>query len=191
MHITTKDHFLKDCKKAVELITFSSVFVYPTDTLYGIGCDARSAALVNRIRQAKNVHDAPFSVIAPSKDWIRENLEYMEEFDEWLDKLPGPYTLIMKIKNPRCVSQETTANRNTLGVRIPKNWFSDIVEEAGIPIVTTSVNTHGSPPITKIADIPEIIKKSVDFAIDDGDIKGSPSTLVDLTKSPPEVIKRR
>ncbi|MBW2965363.1 threonylcarbamoyl-AMP synthase [Candidatus Woesearchaeota archaeon] len=191
MLVIKKKDFLKDRQKAAELITYSSVFVYPTDTIYGIGCDARSISLVRRIRDAKDSHGQPFSVIAPSKDWIKQNLKYKPEFDEWLDRLPGPYTLIMKIKNRECVSQETTAGKGTVGVRIPKNWFSDIVAEAGIPIITTSVNSHGQKPVTKIADIPESIKKHVDFAVDDGVIDGSPSTIVDLTKSPPEIIRRK
>jgi L-threonylcarbamoyladenylate synthase len=142
------------------------------------------------IHEIKHSSGQPFSVIAPSKDWIKENLEYKEEFSEWLDKLPGPYTLIMKLKNKDCISEETTANRDTLGVRIPDNWFSDVVKEANIPIITTSVNVHGEKPITSVAEIPESIKSKIDFAIDDGVIKGNPSTIVNLTKSPPEIIKR-
>jgi tRNA threonylcarbamoyl adenosine modification protein (Sua5/YciO/YrdC/YwlC family) len=188
MLVIHKSKFLKNRKKSIELIRYGSVFIYPTDTLYGIGCDAKSTTLVNRIRQVKNA-DHPFSVIAPSKNWIKENLEYKEEYDEWLDKLPGPYTLIMKTKKP-CVSAETNPHKNTVGVRIPDNWFTELVAEAGVPVITTSVNTKGNKPITKIDEVPEIIKKHVDFAIDDGTIKGSPSTIVDLTKSPPEVIKR-
>jgi L-threonylcarbamoyladenylate synthase len=188
MRVIKKQDFLKNRAIALKMIV-SSVFVYPTDTIYGIGCDARDPALVKRIRDIKQ-SGSPFSVIAPSKDWIKENLRYKPEFDEYLDRLPGPYTLIMELKNKDCVSPETTAHNSTLGVRIPDNWFSAIVKEAGIPIVTTSVNRHGQDPVTDIDEIPEMIKKGVDFAVDDGVISGSPSTIVDLTKHPPGIIRR-
>lgn len=191
MLIIKKSNFLKSRQKSVDLIRYGSIFIYPTDTLYGIGCDAHSPTLVNRIRQIKDSFGQPFSVIAPSKDWINDNLKCGKSSETWLKKLPGAYTLIMKLKNKRCVSQETLAGSDSLGVRIPDNWFSAIVAEAGIPIITTSVNVHGTKPVTCMKDIPESIKKLVDFAIDDGKIAGRPSTLVNLTKYPPEIIERK
>ena len=189
MDVFTKHEFLQDKSNIARLA--KDVFIYPTDTIYGIGCDARNAALVRQIREAKQSLDQPFSVIAPSKDWINHNLEVKPEFDEWIDRLPGPYTLIMKLKDNDCVSEDTTTFHNTLGIRIPDNWFSGVVAQAGIPVITTSVNVHGEPPLVSIKEIPESIKSMVDFAIDDGIIKGKPSTIVDLTKSPPDIIKRK
>ena len=78
----------------------NSLFIYPTDTIYGVGCDALNGVLVDRIRDLKGRYDLPFSVIAPSKEWIREQCVIDERAQEWLDKLPGPYTLILKMKNP-------------------------------------------------------------------------------------------
>jgi len=191
MLMIPKSEFLQHRQKNIELIKYGAVFIYPTDTIYGIGCDARSPTSVNRIRQIKQSLDQPFSVIAPSKVWIKDSLECKKSCESWLDKLPGPYTLIMKLKNEYCVAKEVTAGKNSLGVRIPKNWFSDIVAEAGIPIVTTSVNVHGSKLMVSLLELPESIKKLVDFAIDDGIIAGKPSTIVNLTKSPPEIIERK
>lgn len=189
MEIFTKHEFLQDKNNMARLA--KDIFIYPTDTIYGIGCDAKNAALVRQIREVKQSPDQPFSVISPSKDWIKDNLEFKPEFDEWLDRLPGPYTLIMNLKNKDCVSEDATAFHDTLGVRIPDNWFTDIVKKAGVPIITTSVNIHGEPPLVSIKEIPENIKSLVDFAVDDGVIQGKPSTIVDLTKTPPEMIKRR
>ncbi len=191
MLVISKSDFLKCKKKNIELMKLGSVFIYPTDTLYGIGCDATDSVLVSRIRSIKNNLDQPFSVIAPSKEWILNNMKIKKGFDKWLDKLPGHYTLIMELKEKRCISPRVNVDSNSLGVRIPDNWFSAIVEEAGVPIVTTSVNLHGTKPVRSIADIPESIKKMVDFAIDDGVTGGSASTLVNLTKSPPEIIERK
>jgi tRNA threonylcarbamoyl adenosine modification protein (Sua5/YciO/YrdC/YwlC family) len=145
---------------------------------------------VKKIRLAKHRDTKPFSVIAPSKDWIKKNLEFHEEFEEFLDMLPGSFTLIMKLKNPECISRDINLGSSTLGVRIPEHWISGVVKELGFPIVTTSVNLSGDEPITSLSNIPEDIKKYVDFAIDEGPLDGHPSTIINLAKSPPEIFKR-
>ena len=78
-------------------INLEKIYVYPTDTIYGIGCDATNDKLVLKIRSIKKRDEKPFSIIAPSKDWIKNNFEIIHP--EYLDKLPGPYTLVMKPKN--------------------------------------------------------------------------------------------
>ena len=80
--------------KYVDEILNGKIFVYPTDTIYGLGCNALDGASVNKIKKMKGRDkDKPISVIAPSIDWIRENC--IVDFD--LHKyLPGPYTLILK-----------------------------------------------------------------------------------------------
>jgi tRNA threonylcarbamoyl adenosine modification protein (Sua5/YciO/YrdC/YwlC family) len=190
MKVFTKEEFLSDVEAHAVHMKYGSIFIYPTDTLYGIGCDARNNALVQRIRRIKNSYKRPFSIIAPSKEWIREKLKVKKEHEEWLDKLPGPYTLIFECREKGCVSKDINPVDDTVGVRIPDNWFSDIVKRLGFPIITTSINRHGEEPCDSIKDVSDNISHMVDIAIDDGVIKGKPSTLVNLTKSPPEVIKR-
>ncbi len=191
MEIVSKDDFLADLEGHIEHMRYGAVFIYPTDTLYGIGCDARNNALVQRIRRIKNSYKQPMSVIVPSKEWIRKNLVIKPEHDEWLGKLPGPYTLIFERKVKDCVADDVNPFGNTLGVRIPKNWFAKVVETLDFPIITTSINIHGQKPCDSIADVPSNMSHMVDMGIDDGEIKGRPSTLVDLTKSPPEVVERK
>ncbi len=148
-----------------------SVFIYPTDTIYGIGCDARDSESVKRIREIKEREKKPFSVIAPSKNWIKENCFVGKE----LDKLPGAYTLILKLKKD-CICKEVNNGLDTLGVRIPKHWFSEIVKKLGFPIVTTSVNTTGEKFMTCLDDLDKNIK--VDFVIYDGELNGKPSKII-------------
>lgn len=190
MKIFTKKEFLDDLDGHIEQLSYGTIFIYPTDTLYGLGCDARNNALVQRVRRIKNSTGNPMSVIAPSKDWIRENLVVKPEHEEWMDKLPGPYTLIFERKVKDCVADDVNPKNNTLGVRIPKNWFAEVVTKLDFPVITTSINLHGQEPCDSISDVPSNMQHMVDIAIDDGVVKNSPSTLVDLTKSPPEVIKR-
>lgn len=72
------------------------IFIYPTDTIYGIGCDAENKTLVKKIREIKNRDNGSFSVIAPSINWILENCETDKK--QIKKYLPGPYTLILKKK---------------------------------------------------------------------------------------------
>ncbi len=185
MKVIKKKEFLKNKEKYIEWIKDGAVFLYPTDTIYGIGCNATKPGPVKWIRKTKGGgRKSPFSVIAPGKEWIRKNCKTNEKY---LKKLPGPYTLIFKMKK-RCVSVE--CSRESLGVRIPKNWFSKIVEEAGVPVVTTSVNKHGEKPATGLKNVPKDIKRAVDFAIEDGIIKNPPSTIIDLRRKKAKVIRR-
>lgn len=171
-----KEEFLKD-KDCIK----DSVFIYPTDTIYGVGCDARDPEKVARIRKIKG-SDQPFSVIAPNKEWIRNNCEINDIAEEWLDKLPGPYTLIIKLKNPGCVAKNVLQGKQTLGIRMPDNWFSKIVAELGYPVITTSANRTGQAFMTTIEDLDKSIAEEVDHIIYDGELKGTPSTLVIIDK---------
>ncbi len=191
MRIIPKEDFVKDLMSYADMLHEGTVFIYPTDTLYGIGCDARRPGLIQRIRNIKINHRQAMSVIAPSKKWIKDNLVYKKEFDKWLDKLPGPYTLIMEVKNPECVYlSEVNPHGNTLGVRIPDHWIAKTVNKLGFPIITTSLNIHGKATCKSLDHVHHNIKVMTDLAIDEGVIDGKPSTLVDLTKTPPEIIKR-
>ncbi|MFH1063891.1 MAG: L-threonylcarbamoyladenylate synthase [Candidatus Woesearchaeota archaeon] len=192
MRIIPKDEFVKDILAYADMLHEGAVFIYPTDTLYGIGCDARRPGLIQRVRNIKINHRQAMSVIAPSKKWIKDNLVYKKEFDEWFGKLPGPYTLIMEVKNKECVyMQDVNPHNNTLGVRIPNHWIADVVKKLGFPIITTSLNIHGEPPCKSLAHISHNIKIMTDFAIDEGIIDGKPSTLIDLTQTPPKIIERK
>ncbi|MFH1590117.1 MAG: L-threonylcarbamoyladenylate synthase [archaeon] len=181
MEILTKSEFISKKQSMVRKLR-ESVFIYPTDTIYGIGCNAEDEELVMTIRNLKKRFEMPFSVIAPSKEWIHENCFVDEKAEEWIDKLPGPYTLIMKLKNKDVISPEVNLGKDTIGIRIPDNWFSEIVASMGVPIVTTSANVSGNDFMTAIEDLSPSIKKGVDFFVDVGEIRGRPSTLVFLDK---------
>jgi tRNA threonylcarbamoyl adenosine modification protein (Sua5/YciO/YrdC/YwlC family) len=160
----------------VRSIRSGRVFIYPTDTVYGIGCDATTAGPVRRIREMKGSR-SPFSVIAPSREWITRNLVVPNP--RYLDRLPGPYTLILKVRKRGAVSEEVSGR--TLGVRIPDHPFTGIVQEAGVPFVTTSANMSGESPVWTIQGIPEHMERSVDIAVDGGVINHPPSSVLDLT----------
>lgn len=166
------------------------VFIHPTDTIYGLGCDATNKDAVGKIRKLKKREKDPFSVIAPSKKWIEENCELNNEAKKWLNKLPGPYTFILKLKNKEAIADNVNPAGGTVGVRIPNHWIKDIVKMLGIPIVTTSANQTGKDFMTSMENLDPEIKKGLDFAVYEGEKKGRPSKIVNLEGGEAKVRER-
>jgi len=189
MKVLNKDEFMNSENLMVRRLR-DSIFIYPTDTIYGIGCDATNEELVNTIRIAKNRFDMPFSVIAPSKEWIEKNCAIDETAKSWIEKLPGPYTLILRLKNKDAVAENVNFGSDSLGVRIPNNWFSEVVTKMDVPIITTSANVAGHDFMTSLDDLDPVFREYVDYVIEQGELKGKPSTLIFLNKSKVEVKKR-
>lgn len=172
----------------VQKIKDGSIFIHPTDTIYGLGCDATNSAAVQKLRALKERPTNPFSVWAPSVGWIRKHCKVTKKSEHWLEKLPGPYTLIVLLRDRKAVSTEVIIDQKTIGVRYPNHWFGRIVELLGRPIITTSVNKAGEPFLTELAQLDPDIARGVEFAIDEGPKKGRPSKIVDVEKE--EVTER-
>lgn len=180
MRVLTREEFRIEKALHLDAILRGAVFIYPTDTIYGLGCNATNDKAVKKIREIKKRPESPFSVIAPSKRWIEENCVVDEKAREWIEKLPGPYTLILKLKNKNCIAKKVIPETSSLGVRIPDHWFSRFVEELGVPIVTTSVNEAGKRFMTSAEDIDLENKSEIHFMIDEGGKKGMPSNIIHL-----------
>ena len=189
MHIFTQQETQQNKQAIIDLIKEGKVFIYPTDTVYGLGCDANNDAAVKRIRDIKQSYDQPFSIIAPTKQWILDNCTITPKIQEWLNKLPGPYTLILNLIQ-EAASQELILGKTSVGVRMPDHWFTNIITEANIPFVTTSVNIHGQPYLTDPKNLSEEIKEKIDVLIDEGMKTDKPSTIVNLLKDQP-IVKER
>jgi len=183
MIILTKAEFEIKPEEFLKIVQDGNVFIHPTDTIYGIGCDATNSEALNRIRTIKQGFDRPFSVIAPSKYWIKENCIIPEGGKEWLDKLPGPYTLILKLKNKDAVCHEVNLGTDTIGVRIPEHWFAQVPRIAKVPVVTTSANFVGQDYMTSMDSLEPKLKSKMDYIIYEGEKKGRPSTIVHLEKN--------
>ncbi len=155
-------------------ILSGKIFIYPTDTIYGLGCNAEDEQAVEKIKQIKTRdRDKPLSIIAPSKEWIKQNCIVEVELDKYL---PGPYTLILKKKNPNFLNQVSPTEY--IGIRIPACSFSNQVKQAKVPFITTSVNLSGEAFVTSIKEIPKQILEKADIVIDEGKLNGRPSTLI-------------
>lgn len=163
-----------DINNIISEIKKGRLFIYPTDTIYGLGCDAINLESVKKIKEIKQRDkEKPLSVIAPSIEWIKEHLIIDCDLSKYL---PGPYTIILKKKNPDFLSHVSPGD--SLGIRIPDNYFTKIIQLANTPFITTSVNLSGEPFLTEIKELKPVIKEKVDHIIDTGILNGTPSTLI-------------
>ena len=179
MKVIDKAYVESHKHEILEAIRVGKIFIYPTDTIYGMGTNARIEDSVKKIRELKQRDQKTMSVIAPSKEWIEENCVVDRET---IDKyLPGPYTLWMNKKEGAEALKGVNVEDNTIWVRIPGNWFTEVVQEAGVPFVTTSVNVTGEPHMEKLEDVRGEVLDQVDYIVYEGEKKGKRSEKVVLT----------
>ena len=180
MNILSKEELDLQKEQIIKKIKLGNIFINPTDTIYGLSCDATNKEAVDRIRRIKNRLDSPFSIIVPSINWIKENCLIDKKVESWLTKLPGPYTLILKLNNQSAVAENVAPNTDSIGVRLPDHWFTRFVQNLGFPLITTSVNKTGENFMTSLDNLDKNIKNKVDFIIYEGEMKARPSKIVNV-----------
>ena len=183
----------KDIKRVVEALKDGAVIIYPTDTIYGLGCDITNNAALEKIAQLRGVKldKANFSFICED---LSNLSDYVRQIDTPTFKilkrnLPGPYTFILP-GNSNLPS--VFRKKKTVGIRIPDNNICRaLVNGLGNPIVSTSIRDDDE--VLEYTTDPELIHekwdKLVDIVIDGGYGDNIPSTVIDLTTSEPEVIR--
>lgn len=168
----------------VDILQKGGVIIYPTDTVYGLGCDVNSKKGIEQICRIKQISQkkAEFSIICKS---ISDISNYTKQIDNNTFKLlkqllPGPYTFILEANNH--LPDTFRANKKTIGVRIPNNSIALAITEAlGRPIISTSMNKY-EDEIREYYTNPELIheryEKLVDLVIDGGIGGLEPSTII-------------
>jgi tRNA threonylcarbamoyl adenosine modification protein (Sua5/YciO/YrdC/YwlC family) len=176
--------------KAVQIIKDGGVIIYPTDTVYGIGCDIFNKTALERIFQIKNDSNTKlFSFVCSDlKDIARYARVSDYAYRMMKHLLPGPYTFILPAS--KTVPKTLWTKRKTVGIRVPNNHVAlKLVEDVGNPIISTSVTTRKG----EIMNDPEIIKvvfdKQVDLMLSSGYGKNTPSSIIDLSEDIPEIIR--
>jgi L-threonylcarbamoyladenylate synthase len=173
MKLINKEN-IKDEINLINEIKKGKLFIYPTDTIYGLGCDATNKKSVNKIKRIKKRDkNKPLSIIAPSKKWIKDNLIINANLNNYL---PGPYTIILKKKNKDFLNH--VSNTDSLGIRIPDNKITKLFQKSNKPFITTSVNLSGEENITRIRDIKKKILNRIDYIIDAGILNNKPSRII-------------
>lgn len=184
----------KDILKIVGILEKGGVIVYPTDTVYAIGCDINSVKAVQRVAALKGVkpEKANFSMICRDLSHISEYAKVRNEVFKAMKRcLPGPFTFILDAtgKLPNVLMNK----RKTIGIRVPDNRIvSKIVEELGRPLLTTSVRDDDE--IVEYMTDPELIyekyKNTVDLVIDGGYGRNVASTVIDCTGDEMNVVRQ-
>lgn len=176
-------------KELFQKIKNGAVFIYPTDTIYGIGCNAQDKEAVAKVRDIKQRPNSPFSMWVPSIEWVKENCNVtQEQLAEMTQKLPGPYTFIVTMKNMDARAVNVNPKNNEAGIRIPDNYLHAFFEELGVPIITTSANKHGEKFMTELDNLDPDIEQKIDFLIYDGALKQRPSKMINFVTD--EVVER-
>lgn len=183
----------KHINKVVEVLRSGGLIIYPTDTVYGLGCDITNTSALEKIAQIKGVklEKANFSFICED---LSNLSDYVKQIDSATFKvlkrnLPGPYTFILPGNNNL---PNVFKKKKTVGIRVPDNAIcKSIVATLGNPIVSTSI--HDEDEVIEYTTDPELIKEKwdhlVDLVIDGGYGDNIPSTVIDLTTGEPEVIR--
>ncbi len=175
---------------ASEVIQDGGLIAYPTDTLYGLGCDARNAQAIKKINLIKN-RKTPISVIVWSLEVAASwTLATKKEFDEASTFIKESSTVILPVKN-HIVHPSILADDGTLGLRMPHCDFPiALCAKLGFPITTTSINRTGQPPLSDPKLIKEQFDSEIDLIIDAGIIpNGKASTIYKLTNSKFSIIR--
>lgn len=178
----------------VDVLRHDGVVIYPTDTLYGIGCSIDSVKAVERIIQLKHLKskDAHFSFLCESISRVAEFARISDLSHRVMrDNLPGPFTFILPGLSR--VPSYFISRRKTVGVRIPDHPIPRaLVLGLGMPILTTSLPIEDDQ--REYGEYPGLMEErwghAVDVVIDCGPIPPNPSTVVDLTGDAPVVIRQ-
>ncbi len=180
MQLFTEDQIRGRQDEILSRIEEGAIFIYPTDTVYSLGCNAEDESAVRRLRAIKE-SEKSFSVIAPSKEWILKNCDVPKSAEEWMERLPGPYTLNLPLRKDSSLAKSVANGDGKVGVRMLDHHFQGIVERFGSPLVTTSANRIGKEIMTHIDRLDEKIKSNVDMVLYEGERKPKASEIVDLT----------
>lgn len=180
--------------EAVDVLRNGGLVIYPTDTIYGLGCDIHNVKAVERVCKLKNINPAKMNL-----SFICYDLSHISEYTKNLPTsvfkvmkkaLPGPFTFILPASHK--VPKILNTKKNTVGIRIPDNNIPrELVKELGNPIITTSVKEEDD--VLEYATDPELIyekyQKLVDLVIDGGSGNLTASTIVDCTNEEFEVVR--
>ncbi len=185
----------KDIRQVVDVLKNGGIIVYPTDTVYGLGCDITHAKAVEKVARYKNV-----KVEKSNFSFICSDLSHLSDFSKPVSNsvfkllkryLPGPFTFILNANSK--VPKYFKGKKKTVGIRIPDNSIIiEIVRALGNPIMSTSI--HDDDEIVEYSTDPELIHERfndfADLVIDGGYGDNVPSTIIDCTEDVPVIVRQ-
>jgi tRNA threonylcarbamoyl adenosine modification protein (Sua5/YciO/YrdC/YwlC family) len=195
IRLNTESPQSKEIDRIVSILKNDGIIIYPTDTVYALGCDVTSTKAVERICRLKN--------IKPEKSnfsFVCSDLSHLSEFTKPIPNsvfrimkkaLPGPYTFILEANTnvPKLLKQ----NKKTVGIRVPANSIcNEIVRALGNPLISTSLHDNSDDILEYFSD-PEVIHQqyetTVEAVIDGGHGNIYPSTVIDCSSDELVVVR--
>ncbi len=185
----------RSISQVVDILRKGGVIIYPTDTIYGIGCDITNPKAIERVCQIRGLKPEKANLSFICNDLTSISL-YTKPLDNTTFRLlkkslPGPFTFIFNASGQ--VPKLLSSKKKTVGIRVPNNNIArEIVRELGNPIVSTSI--HDDDELVEYSTDPELIYEKyselVDVVIDGGYGENTPSTVVDCTTGEFEIIRQ-
>jgi tRNA threonylcarbamoyl adenosine modification protein (Sua5/YciO/YrdC/YwlC family) len=176
--------------KIVEILRSDGVIVYPTDTVYGLGCDIQSKKALERVRRIKKIDNRRhLSFVFADLKAIAEYAQVNDPTYKILRRyLPGPYTFVLQAT--RLVPRIVLTKRHEVGIRIPDNRICQaLVGELGNPILSSSVRMPDEQLLDDPREIEKLYKGQVDLVVDGGVIMPQPSSIISLLEDVPQVLR--
>ncbi len=181
--------------QVVNILKKGGTVIFPTDSVYGLGCDVTKPKAIERVAKIKGIklEKSNFSFICYDLSHLSDYARHVSNPTFKLMKryLPGPYTFILEAGSN--VPRFFRSKKKTIGIRIPENnIIRDIVKELGNPVLTTSI--HDEDELLDYTTDPELIyehyKNVVDCVIDGGYGKNEPTTIVDCSRDEPYIVRQ-
>jgi tRNA threonylcarbamoyl adenosine modification protein (Sua5/YciO/YrdC/YwlC family) len=190
LSINSQNPQMRLIKKAADVLRDGGIIIYPTDTVYGIGCDLSNKRGIEKIYELKRRNrKQPLSFVCSDLKHISEYAKVTDYAYKTMKRLlPGAYTFILEAS--RLVPKIILPKRSTTGIRVPDNQIClALVRELGQPIISTSVKTEQGETLGDPSVIKEYFGKTVDLIIDSGIIMPQPSSVISLVDDNIEIIR--
>ncbi|RPH99136.1 MAG: threonylcarbamoyl-AMP synthase [Calditrichaeota bacterium] len=182
---------LRSIRRAVQVLEAGGLIIYPTDTVYGLGCDLFNKKAIERIYQLKGfTKKSRLSFICPDLKNIAKYAHVSTPAYKIMRRLlPGPFTFILEAT--RQVPKMLLEKRSTVGIRVPDNLVChSLLEEFGHPIISTSAVLPGIEYLNNPDEIADLFQYHVDLLLDSDYCGLEPSTVIDLSGDEPIIIRK-
>ena len=183
----------RQIRKAGEILRSGGIVIYPTDTVYGLGCSIADKNAIERIYLIKGQRlNKPFSFVCSDLTHISEyaNVSNMA-FKTMKRMIPGAYTFILPAGRMQRLPKILISRRKTVGIRVPASPITHaIIKELGHPILSTSVTIESGELLNDPDLIVEHFNNVVEMIIDAGVLRSEPSSVIDLTGDSPVVVRQ-
>jgi tRNA threonylcarbamoyl adenosine modification protein (Sua5/YciO/YrdC/YwlC family) len=190
LSINSQNPQMRLVKKAADILRQGGIIIYPTDTVYGLGCDLSNKKGIEKIYELKKRdRKQPLSFVCSDLSHISEYAKVTDYAYKTMKRfLPGAYTFILEAS--RLVPKIILPKRSTTGIRVPDNQIClALIKELGQPIISTSVKTEQGETLGDPSVIKEYFGRKVDLIIDSGIINPEPSSVISLVDDNIEIIR--